>query len=290
MIVVRVKKELIGQKGKFNLEVDFKVEKGEFLTIFGRSGSGKTTILRMIAGLEKPDEGYIEFDGKVYFDSSKKINIPPQKRNVGFVFQNYALFPNMTVFENVAFALDKKKKENIEKVEEVLKLVELYNLKDRYPSSLSGGQQQRVALARAIIKNPDILLLDEPLSALDYSIRIKLQDELKKIHKMFNLTTLLVSHDKPEVFKLSDRVIYLEDGKIRKVGTPREVFIGKGISGKFSFYGTVLDIRKSDTVKIVTVDINGNLVEVVTTTEDLNIGDEVLVGAKAFNPIIKKIN
>ncbi|WP_297887129.1 ABC transporter ATP-binding protein [Sulfurihydrogenibium sp.] len=286
MIVVDVKKELIGYKGKFTLDVSFKVEKGEFLTIFGKSGSGKTTVLRIIAGLENPDEGYIEFDGKVYFDSKKGVNLPPQKRNVGFVFQNYALFPNMTVYENVAFALDKEERD---KVDEILKVVELYNLKDRYPSSLSGGQQQRVALARAIVKNPDILLLDEPLSALDYSIRLKLQDQLKKLHKMFNLTTLLVSHDKPEVFKLSDRVIYLEDGKIKKEGTPREVFIEKSISGKFSFYGTVLDIRKSDILNIVTVDINGNLVE-VATTEDFNIGDEVLVGAKAFNPIIKKIS
>jgi molybdate transport system ATP-binding protein len=288
VIFVKVIKQLIGYNGKFTLEAEFKVEKGEFLTIFGKSGSGKTTILRMIAGLEKPDEGYIEFDGKVYFDSSKGVNLPPQNRNVGFVFQNYALFPNMTVFENVAFALNKKEKE---KVEEILKVVELYNLKDRYPSSLSGGQQQRVALARSIVKNPDILLLDEPLSALDYSIRLKLQEELKKIHKMFNLTTLLVSHDKPEVFKLSDKVIYLEDGKIKKVGTPREVFIEKNISGKFSFYGTVLDIRKSDIVNIITVDINGNLVE-VATVEDLsiNVGDEVLVGSKAFNPIVKKIN
>lgn len=285
MITVRVKKQLIGYQGKFTLEADFKVEKGEFLTIFGKSGSGKTTILRMIAGLEKPDEGYIEFDGKVYFDSSKKINLPPQKRNVGFVFQNYALFPNMTVYENVAFGVDKKQ---LHKVDEVLKTVELYSLKDRYPSSLSGGQQQRVALARAIVKNPDILLLDEPLSALDYSIRSKLQDELKKIHKIFNLTTILVSHDKPEVFKLSDKVIYLEEGKIKKIGTPREVFIEKNISGKFSFYGTVLAIRKADLVYVITVDINGNLVE-VATTQEFNVGDEVLVGTKAFNPIVIKV-
>ncbi|WP_028951267.1 ABC transporter ATP-binding protein [Sulfurihydrogenibium subterraneum] len=285
MITVRVKKQLIGYQGRFTLEADFKVEKGEFLTIFGKSGSGKTTILRMIAGLEKPDEGYIEFDGKVYFDSSKKINLPPQKRNVGFVFQNYALFPNMTVYENVAFGVDKKQ---LHKVDEVLKTVELYSLKDRYPPSLSGGQQQRVALARAIVKNPDILLLDEPLSALDYSIRSKLQDELKKIHKIFNLTTILVSHDKPEVFKLSDKVIYLEEGKIKKVGTPREVFIEKNISGKFSFYGTVLDVRKSDLIYVITVDINGNLVE-IATAQEFNVGDEVLVGTKAFNPVVIKV-
>jgi len=285
MIEIRVRKELIGYKGKFMLDFDLKIEKGEFLTIFGKSGSGKTSILRMIGGLLEPDEGIIRFGDKVYFDSSLGINLPPQKRNVGFVFQNYALFPNMTVYENIIYAADKSQ---LSKVEELLKLVELYELKDRYPSSLSGGQQQRVALVRSIIRNPDILLLDEPLSALDFSIRLKLQDELKEIHRRYGLTTVLVSHDKPEVFKLSERVIYLEDGKVRKIGTPREVFIEKNLSGKFSFFGTVLDLRKSDVFNIVTVDVNGNLVE-VATVEDLNIGDEVIIGSKAFTPIVKKL-
>ncbi|ADR19429.1 ABC transporter ATP-binding protein [Calditerrivibrio nitroreducens] len=285
MIEVNVRKELVGYKGNFTLDVDLKIEKGEFLTIFGKSGSGKTTVLRMIAGLLEPDEGIIRFGDKIYFDSSSGINLPPQKRSVGFVFQNYALFPNMTVYENIAYAADKGQ---LSKANEILKLVELYELKDRYPSSLSGGQQQRVALVRSIIRNPEILLLDEPLSALDFSIRLKLQDEVKEIHRRYGLTTILVSHDKPEVFKMSEKVVYLEDGKVRKIGTPREVFIEKNLSGKFSFFGTILDIRKSDVFNIVTVDINGNLVE-VATVEDLNIGEEVIIGSKAFTPIVKRL-
>lgn len=283
MIVVRIKKSLIGVNGRFELEVDFKVEKGEFLAVFGRSGSGKTTILRSIAGLETPDEGYIEFDGKVYFDSKKKINLPPQKRNTGFVFQSYALFPNMTVYQNLLFANSDRNK-----VEEILEIVELKELKDRYPHQLSGGQQQRVALARALVRNPDILLLDEPLSALDHQIRLKLQDEIKSIQKKLGITTLLVSHDKSEVFRLADRVIMLEEGKIKKTGTPRDVFIGKNISGKFSFIGEVIDIKDDGVIKIATIDINGDLVEVVTS-ENINIGEKVIVGVKAFSPVIKRV-
>lgn len=283
MIVVRIKKSLIGVNGRFQLEVEFKVERGEFVAIFGKSGSGKTTILRSIAGLETPDEGYIEFDGKVYLDSKRKINLPPQKRNTGFVFQSYALFPNMTVYQNLLFANNNKKK-----VEEILEIVELRELKDRYPHQLSGGQQQRVALARALVRNPDILLLDEPLSALDHQIRLKLQEEIKSIQKKFGITTLLVSHDKSEVFRLADRVIMLEDGKIKKTGTPREVFIGKSISGKFSFIGEVIDIKDDGVIKIATIDINGDLVEVVTS-EEVNIGEKVLVGVKAFSPVIRRM-
>ncbi len=287
MIKVDIEKQLIATEGKFLLKVNFEVNKNEFLTLFGKSGSGKTTILRMIAGLENPDTGFIEVEGKTYFNSKKKINIPPQKRKVGFVFQNYALFPNMTVYENLEFAMEKPNKQ---KIEEILEIVELQDLKNRYPNTLSGGQQQRVALARAIIRNPLILLLDEPLSALDLSVRLKLQDEIKKIHKLLNLTTLMVSHDKPEVFKLSDRVLWIDKGKIIKTGNPRKIFIEKEISGKFSFVGTILDIKNSDVIQIATVEIGNNLVEVIITgKEEFKIGDNVLVSSKAFNPVIKKI-
>jgi len=287
MIEVNIEKNLVGSQGRFLLKVNFIMKKHEFLSIFGKSGSGKTTLLRMIAGLEKPDKGLIKVDDTIYFDSEKKINLPPQKRKVGVVFQNYALFPNMTVYENLVFAMEKEDKQKILKM---LEKIELLELKDRYPSTLSGGQQQRVALARALIRDPEILLLDEPLSALDYEIRLKLQDEIKKIHRDYKLSTILISHDKPEVFKLADRVILLENGKVIKQGTPRDVFIEKEISGKFSFFGIVIDIKLSDLAKILTVDINGNLVEVVyTDKKDISIGDEVLISAKAFSPIVKKI-
>ncbi|MEZ0322991.1 MAG: ATP-binding cassette domain-containing protein [Hydrogenothermaceae bacterium] len=283
MIKVDVKKKLFGPDGEFWLDIDFEIEKNEFLAVFGKSGTGKTTLLRIIAGLEVADEGYIEFNGKVYFDSRRGINLPPQKRNIGFVFQNYALFPNMTVYQNLLYAYNDKKK-----ADEILEKVELYQLKDRYPSTLSGGQQQRVALARALMRNPDILLLDEPLSALDPSIRSKLQEELKSIHKNFGLTSLIVSHDIVEVFKLADRVILINKGKIEKIGKPRDIFIEKQISGKFSFYAEVIDIMESDILNIAVLEVNGNLIEVVVD-EDLKVGDRVLVGVKGFNPIVKKL-
>ncbi len=287
MIKIEIEKELIGDGGKFLLKIDLHINKGEFVTLFGRSGSGKTTILRMISGLEKPDKGIIEIDGKIYFNSEKGINLPPQKRNIGFVFQNYALFPNMTVLENIIFAMERPDKK---KAFELLEKVHLYELKDRYPETLSGGQQQRVALARAIARDPSILLLDEPLSALDYSIREKLQEKIKNLHKSYNLTTILVSHDKTEVFKLSDRVIWIEKGKVLKEGTPRKVFIEKNISGKFSFLGTVLQIKKADAIYIATVEIGDNLVEVVISDrDDISVGDRVIVSSKAFNPVIKRI-
>jgi molybdate transport system ATP-binding protein len=286
MIRLNLKKTLLGSLGKFVLEIDFTIQENEFIAIYGKSGSGKTTILRMIAGLEKPEEGFITFKDIVYFDSKKKIHLPPQKRNVGFVFQNYALFPNMTVLENLEYAAEKHRKNQIE---ELLELLDLYQLKDRYPNALSGGQQQRVALARALVRNPKILLLDEPLSALDPFTRTRLQEEIKKIHKYYQLTTILVSHDKPEVFKLSDRVLILEDGKICNVGKPHEVFLNRRTSGKYSFIGTIIDIKTVDVIQIITIETKGEIIEVVSSENNFSVGEQVLVSSKAFSPMIIKI-
>ncbi len=288
MIEIDIEKKLIGAEGKFNLKFSFSSDKDTFLSIFGKSGSGKTTILRIIAGLEKADRGKIVVNNKVWLDTEKKIDIPPQKRNVGFVFQNYALFPNMTVLENILFAMNKK---DVRKALEILKDVELEPLKDRYPNTLSGGQQQRVALARAIARNPEILLLDEPLSALDFSIRFKLQDLIKKLHQKFQLTTILVSHEPQEVIKLSDVVVHIENGKILKVGNPLDIFKNKEVSAKFSFFGYVVDIKKADILYLAVINIGTDIVEVALTEDDIKdikIGDRVLVASKAFNPIIKK--
>jgi molybdate transport system ATP-binding protein len=286
MIRLNLKKTLLGSLGKFVLEIDFTIQENEFITIYGKSGSGKTTILRMIAGLEKPEEGFITFKDIVYFDSKKKIHLPPQKRNVGFVFQNYALFPNMTVLENLEYAAENHRKNQIE---ELLELLDLYQLKDRYPNALSGGQQQRVALARALVRNPKILLLDEPLSALDPFTRTRLQEEIRKIHKYYQLTTILVSHDKPEVFKLSDRVLILEDGKICNVGKPHEVFLNRRTSGKYSFIGTIIDIKTVDVIQIITIETKGEIIEVVSSENNFSVGEQVLVSSKAFSPMIIKI-
>ncbi len=285
---IQLKKELSGTEGKFLLDIDISIKEGSFITIFGKSGAGKTTILRAIAGLTEV-EGFIQVKNTVWLDSSKGINLPPQKRKVGFVFQDYALFPNMTVEENIKFAMDKEDKAFLE---HLLELTELSGIKNRKPESLSGGQKQRVALARAVARKPDVLLLDEPLSALDMDMRRKLQEELIKIHNEFNLTTIMVSHDFSEIFRLSEKVFVLENGKIIKSGAPDEIFIQERISGKFRFSGEIIQIKQDETVYIVSVLVGNNVVRVIADPDEiegLKIGDKVVVVSKAFNPFILKV-
>lgn len=205
------------------IDVDLTINKGEFVTLFGGSGAGKTTILRILAGLTIPDEGRVEFDGQLWFDSVNKVNLAVQKRRVGFVFQDYSLFPNMTIKENLIFALRDQSQES--KVDEWLETMDLKGLKNQKPHQLSGGQKQRVALARALVNEPQILLLDEPLSALDSELRQRLQDEIVRIYQQTRITTILVSHDLPEVKKLSAKVFVLEQGKIIRSGNPQNIFL-----------------------------------------------------------------
>ena len=290
MIEIDIIKPLYTADGIIDLKVNKKINKGDFLTLFGKSGSGKTTLLRILAGLETPKSGKIVVDGETWFDSSKKINLSPQKRNVGFVFQDYALFPNMSVRKNLEFAL--KKKNEIKKVDEILKIMEIENLSNMKPELLSGGQKQRVAFARTLMTNPKMLLLDEPLSALDTTLRLKLQDELSLIHQKFNITSILVSHDISEVFKLSNRVFKINLGEIQQDGTPNEVFSNQNISGKFKIVGEILSIKKSDILYIVEVLTNNEIVKATAVEDeikDLKIGDKLLLSSKAFNPIINKI-
>lgn len=221
MIEVSVKKRLFASKGYMHLDVDFEINPGELVTLYGPSGAGKTTILRMLCGLAVPDEGTIRVSGETWFDSTTRINMKPQVRNVGIVFQDYALFPNMTVKENLEYALEKNQPPAI--VGDLLDLMELSSLADKRPAVLSGGQQQRVALARAIVRKPKILLLDEPMSALDTTLRLKIQDYILKVHKQYNLTTILVSHDIIEVIRLSQHVYLMENGLIVKQGSPASV-------------------------------------------------------------------
>ncbi|MCF8382531.1 MAG: ABC transporter ATP-binding protein [Chlorobium sp.] len=289
MIRITVEKRLSGANGPFTLSADLQMQPESILTLYGKSGTGKTTLLRMLAGLEKPDSGRIEVNGVTWFDSESGINLPPQKRRVGMVFQDYALFPTMTVRENLLFAQEKK---DPRKVNEMLELTGLLALCDRYPETLSGGQRQRVALARAILRTPDILLLDEPLSALDQKTRGQLQDEILKVHRRFKLSTLLVSHDKQEVFKLSDSVAVIKNGRITRKGSPHEVFLDRLTSNKFSFISTILSIRRVDCIYLAVIGTGNELVEVVLSERDmadLKPGDEVLVASKAFNPIVMKL-
>jgi spermidine/putrescine transport system ATP-binding protein len=201
--------------------LNLSISDGEFVTLLGPSGCGKTTILRMIAGFEQPDEGSINLAG------NDITNLPPNKRNVNTVFQSYALFPHMTVAENVAFGLrmDKMPKEQIKTlVDEALRMVKMSEFADRRPTQLSGGQQQRVAIARAVVKKPRILLLDEPLSALDFKLRKQMQLELKQLQRRLGITFIFVTHDQEEALSMSDRVIVMNGGVIQQSGTPKQVY------------------------------------------------------------------
>ena len=274
MIVLDIDKKFLAADGEMHLELNLTLEKGKLITLYGESGAGKTSTLRLLSGLMKPDQGRIIVNGKTWFDSDKKINLPPQKRKIGYVFQDYALFPNMTVLENLEFALAKgQDKKN---VSDLIEIIELGTLQHRKPETLSGGQKQRVALARALAERPDILLLDEPLAALDIKIRLKLQDYIQKIHREFNLTTILISHDIGEIVKLSDHVIFLEKGSIVRQGNPDELFINRNISGKFKFTGEILKIEQQEIVHIATVLIQNSVVKVIvqdSEVQDLHVGD-----------------
>jgi putative spermidine/putrescine transport system ATP-binding protein len=202
--------------------VDLSVAQGEFVTILGPSGSGKTTLLSLIAGLNRPTSGRIFIGGRDVTEA------PAQERNIGLVFQSYALFPHMTVLDNVLFPLGVRRITGAparERALEALKLVRLDGLQDRRPSQLSGGQQQRVALARAVVFKPDILLLDEPLGALDRKLREELQVELKQLQRTLGVTTLLVTHDQEEALSLSDRIMVLNHGKTQQVAAPAEAYL-----------------------------------------------------------------
>lgn len=289
MIDIDIKKSLNGANGAILLEITTQIQSGDFISIFGKSGAGKTTLLRLIAGLEVADCGRIVVDNEVWFDSDKKINLPPQRRKIGFVFQDYALFPHFSVYKNLAFGLKDKRKSH--KIDEILSLMELENLSHRYPHELSGGQKQRVALARALISNAKILLLDEPLSALDNEMRVLLQDEIMKLHRHFGLTTILVSHDISEIFKLSNQIIHIKNGKIIKQGDINSILGADFVSAKFNFSAKIIDIRQNGLIFIIKILVNNQIATITMGREagDFKIGDEILVASKAFNPIVFKV-
>jgi spermidine/putrescine ABC transporter ATP-binding subunit len=201
--------------------VDFAIEDGELFTLLGPSGCGKTTLLRLIAGFYAPEEGEVRFDDRV-------VNaVPPDERGIGMVFQNYALWPHMTVSQNVGYGLKLRKvpaAEIAQRIDAILAKVELKGLGARYPGQLSGGQQQRVALARALVLNPEILLLDEPLSNLDAKIRVQVRAEIRKLQKELGITTVYVTHDQEEALTLSDRIAVFHQGKVSQVGPPKALY------------------------------------------------------------------
>ncbi|MDF1878337.1 ATP-binding cassette domain-containing protein [Sulfurimonas sp. SAG-AH-194-C20] len=281
MIHINISKKLHGVCGEMSLDIDLNINQGEFIALTGASGSGKTTILRILAGLEVA-EGEIKVHDASWLINTKSIT--PQKRSIGFMHQENALFDNMSVLENLLFV-----KKDLELALRLLDLTDLTELQNRYPKTLSGGQKQRVSLCRAMMQKPQLLLLDEPLSALDAKMRSKLQADILSLHKEFNTTTIMVSHDPSEIYKLSTRTICLQNGKVIKEGKTKEVLLKSQGSQKFSFEGELLELKEVDVVIIAVVAIGQQIVEVVVSKKEVStfkVGQKVILSTKAFAPTI----
>ncbi|MDC0933728.1 ATP-binding cassette domain-containing protein [Arcobacteraceae bacterium] len=281
MIKLDISKKLHGSNGDMSLNIKLDIKKNDFVALSGLSGSGKTTLLRVLAGLEE-STGTIEIDGETW--QNEKTSLAPQKRQIGFVFQDYALFSNMSVKQNLLYVT-----KDISLANKLLEITELNELENRLPNTLSGGQKQRVSLCRAMMNRPKLLLMDEPLSALDASMRIKLQNEILTLHKEFGTTTIMVSHDPSEIYRLSNRVIVLEQGKVINDGIPKDVLLKTKGSQKFSFEGEVLEIKKVDVIYVAIIAIGQQLVEIVISSDEmqnLKVGQIVKIGTKAFTPTI----
>ncbi|MHC1548160.1 ABC transporter ATP-binding protein [Phyllobacterium sp. K27] len=258
----------------FNLDI----EQGEFVSFLGPSGCGKTTVLRMVAGFETPTSGTISIGGQ------DVVNLKPNQRNIGMVFQAYALFPNMTVAQNVAFGLKVAKKPQAEinaTVHEMLSLIKLDHLADRYPYQLSGGQQQRVALARALATKPQVLLLDEPLSALDAKIRVSLREEIRAIQRELGITTIFVTHDQEEALSISDRIVVMYEGKAEQVGAPFEIYNHPSSRFVASFVGTLntLDATVRDAAAGI-IAIDGKDVMIGQKIANHKVGDKISLAVR----------
>lgn len=266
-------------------KLTLKIKSGDFVVLLGPSGSGKTTTLRCIAGLEQPDEGEVYFDGKLM------NHVPPEKRNVGLVFQNYALFPHMTVYGNISFGLKMRRRprnEIEEKVRWALKLVKLEGLENRLPAQLSGGQQQRVALARALVTEPNVLLMDEPLSNLDAQLRVYMRAELKKLQSELRITTIYVTHDQIEALTLADKVAVFNNGRLQQYDQPdnlyhrpRNLFVARFIgSPPMNIFEASIEEKSGTTVLDaghIRIPVNKNLSRLI---KNLSSKSEVLVGIR----------
>lgn len=260
----------------FSIDVQMQLAKGSFVALFGTSGSGKTSVLRMLSGLLKPDSGHISFNNTTWFSSASQLHKPVQERGIGYVFQQTSLFPNMNVEENLMYATTKQ---DTIYLEEIIQATAIHSLLHKKVSELSGGQQQRVALARTLLSKPSVLLLDEPFSALDYEARMQLIACLKGLHKTYNLTTLLVSHNIAEVTQLADVVYCMSNGVITKSGTPLEVFASNNIE-TIKFPAEIIAIANNSMQvllqnKIITIPF--------TKRGDFKVGNTIWLTASEFN-------
>lgn len=283
--------------------VSLNVRDGEFFTLLGPSGCGKTTLLRCIAGLENPDSGTICIGGTAVFDSGQGLNTGPNKRNIGMVFQSYAIWPHMTVFDNVAFPLRCRGEQNLSsKVMHAMEVVGLQDFADRYSSRLSGGQQQRVALARAIVAQPDVMLLDEPLSNLDAALRGQMRVELRRLQREVGITTVLVTHDQHEALAMSDRIAVMSEGEVLEVSNPRElydrpstVFSAKFLGNANRLHGTHDGISHTistgfGVLSVTTLSKKGDLACFIRPEcIELHSASAIIEGPNSFNATVTEI-
>ncbi|GGM98173.1 hypothetical protein GCM10010967_35000 [Dyadobacter beijingensis] len=258
LLDVHIRHTLHTAHGVLPMEVDFALARGQIMALTGPSGAGKTTLLRLIAGLIHPKTGRISFQNDRWLDSRTRLHIPAQDRHIGFVFQDYALFPHLTVRKNLLFALAKNQSPAV--VDELLEATGLAQLADRKPAQLSGGQQQRVALARALVRKPELLLMDEPFAALDPEMRYQLQDLLLQLHRQQAFSVILVTHDMGEIFRLADRVAMMEKGKLTHFGTPSEVYLNEQTATDgLVIYGEVLTCEHHEDTLAATAWIDGKI-------------------------------
>jgi len=285
LLSFHIEKEMKGKTGAVNLVFDAQIMLNDFVSVMGKSGAGKTSLLRMLCGLLTPDSGYIRFGSEEWYNSSTGVNMPPQKRRAGLVFQDYALFPNMTVFGNLKFAAGRN---NIHLINELIELTGLESCANRYPDTLSGGQAQRAALCRTVVNKPRILLLDEPMASLDRDTREHLHKVIISIHDRFAITSILVTHDLSDAFRLSNKLMIIENGNIISFDTPENV-ISPEINTKLTLHEIVASIDKGPVSATLTVFIDNSLIKVnipMEEADNFHRGDNLLMPAQISNPVV----
>lgn len=279
-------KRLKSPAGDMALDVSLNLEKGSFTGLFGKSGAGKTTLLRILAGLTKPDNGTISFGNVDWFTAADKVDLPPQKRKVGFVFQDFALFPHLSVKDNILFGHPKGT--NPKLISELVEVMELGDLTHQKPRHLSGGQQQRVAIARSLASMPNLLLLDEPFSALDTQMKESLQDYIREFHEQYGTTSLMVSHEEGSIAKMCSEVLVLDAGKVVKKGKPTDVFEAR--VSQDSWKGKVVAIERDGENIWVEILIGQETIKVKHhgAQEELAVDDDVLLSGGEHGFVLTK--